>query len=437
MHASAGMRWLEKGWWADDFIEWVPQLLEDLDFYPESWRQQLVDQTWQNEPQNRFCSGGDGVQCGWAAFESEKARLLEKLEAEQAARLELEEKLRTLSGNQCGRAACEREKARLREKLEVEQAARLELENNVRKYASHYEDLRKDRKSAKDEVTRLLSFHAATSKSHQSLLEDYHSAREEIARLQSSQHRTSLAFCLIVIISGILCAVARLHQKAEKRKAEVEALTKELQSVKKKFDSARCGIFTVNDLKETLSEEISFCVTDEIYDQLCPNEAWMVAIPNGCEVKVDRQVSYGVDAVTWKNKFQFRLSEGRFEFKTDAIVSENGYLTIAFDARVFDDHVFSITPSQHQISDMHGSNQCAAHMEQISTIEDVVGFSKMSTSESALDADEPDERCACSGATQTLVKVHQGTHPTQMDHQQLLGSTCLASLQNFCPNHQK
>lgn len=56
---------------------------------------------------------------------------------------------------------------------------------------------------------------------------------------------------------------------------------------------------------------------------------------NGCEVTIQRRASCGVDAITWKRKFQFRPNDGIFEFKEDQMQLEHGFLHLVFRAYRF------------------------------------------------------------------------------------------------------
>jgi len=60
---------------------------------------------------------------------------------------------------------------------------------------------------------------------------------------------------------------------------------------------------------------------------------------NGCEITVNRKASRGVEATTWKKEFQFKPSDGLFEFKEDQMQLEHGFLYLVFKAYTFQSRV--------------------------------------------------------------------------------------------------
>merc|ERR1719502_519143 len=76
----------------------------------------------------------------------------------------------------------------------------------------------------------------------------------------------------------------------------------------------------------------------------CPgvkhDEVSMDIIYNGCVVTINRKASRGVVATEWRKKFQFRPSQGLFEFKEDQAALDRGYLTIVFQAYKFQNRTF-------------------------------------------------------------------------------------------------
>jgi len=60
---------------------------------------------------------------------------------------------------------------------------------------------------------------------------------------------------------------------------------------------------------------------------------------NGCNVRVRRRASEGVEGVTWVKRFQFRPSDGLFEFKEEQMRLEHGYLYLVFRAYSFEKRI--------------------------------------------------------------------------------------------------
>lgn len=75
----------------------------------------------------------------------------------------------------------------------------------------------------------------------------------------------------------------------------------------------------------------------------CPgvehNDVEVQLIFNGCDVTIQRRASCGVEATTWKKRFQFRPADGLFEFKEDQMQLEHGFLHIVFRAYRFQSRV--------------------------------------------------------------------------------------------------
>ena len=61
---------------------------------------------------------------------------------------------------------------------------------------------------------------------------------------------------------------------------------------------------------------------------------------NGCIVKLTRQASEGVEAREWVMRFQFKPSQGLFDFVEDQATLDKGYLEIFFRERPYDNRVF-------------------------------------------------------------------------------------------------
>jgi len=83
----------------------------------------------------------------------------------------------------------------------------------------------------------------------------------------------------------------------------------------------------INQSPTTLGTDFSYHISDERGDQgikrsikiQCPgvdySDVEIDVIRNACVVKINRNAGQGVEAISWQKKFQFRPSEGLFEFK--------------------------------------------------------------------------------------------------------------------------
>lgn len=71
---------------------------------------------------------------------------------------------------------------------------------------------------------------------------------------------------------------------------------------------------------------------------------------NGCIVALRRRASCGVEEATWRRRFQFRPSDGLFEFKEDQMSLERGYLQLFFRAYRFQSRVIRF-PQHFSLAD--------------------------------------------------------------------------------------
>lgn len=335
----------------------MPNWVKDLNFNPETWSEKLGVPRWKKELQQKICNGVDGAEvdgakCGRGAFERVKSHLLEKLDVEQSAKIDLKSQLRS----------CEM-KHEEQTNLLQEQVKRL-----LQKHEEHTNLLQ-------EQVTRLLEERESWNK-----------------KLASESGSGFLVFLILVCLCGIFCLLHQLTEEINARKS----LRQELESTKKQLESDLGDTLSLSDHHENLGDEFSFHISDEVRDQgqfrtikiqcpgVCPNAVFVAIISNGCEVTIDRQASNGVDAASWKKRFQFKPSEGVFEFNEDQTVLENGYLTLVFDIRVFADRIFRLPQSRH----------CAMDSE-------------IATSSSAIDTRALNETCVRNEAMQIPAEVAQ------------------------------
>jgi len=135
--------------------------------------------------------------------------------------------------------------------------------------------------------------------------------------------------------------VARLEASLQEKIGEVARLEQELEV--EVGDMMRVG-----DGVGDLGSEFGFRVWPERSGQetvrfikiQCPGvshgDITVNIIFNGCVVRISRAASPGVEAVVWSRRFQFRPSEGLFEFREDQMELDQGFLKLTF--RVLPDH---------------------------------------------------------------------------------------------------
>lgn len=75
---------------------------------------------------------------------------------------------------------------------------------------------------------------------------------------------------------------------------------------------------------------------------------------NGCIVSLNRPETDGLCKASWTRRFQFKVSDGLFEFKEDHAQIENGILQIAFGTFAFQSRMFRFPQHQNlSHTDMH------------------------------------------------------------------------------------
>jgi len=76
------------------------------------------------------------------------------------------------------------------------------------------------------------------------------------------------------------------------------------------------------------------CGTSRLVKIQCPGvehqDVEVEQLFNGCQVKICRRASDGVEATMWTKRFEFSPKDGLFEFKEDQMRLENGFLQLVF-----------------------------------------------------------------------------------------------------------
>jgi len=151
---------------------------------------------------------------------------------------------------------------------------------------------------------------------------------------------TVLTIALVAAIASCgrhhVCLVSDVRGKSKR----ISMLEQELQA---EFGDMVC----VGDSDSGLGSDFGFCVFNTEINQeavrlikvQCPGvkhvDVEIELIFNGCEVVVHRQSSRGVASATWKRRFQFKPSDGLFEFREEQMLLEDGFLQLVFRASGF------------------------------------------------------------------------------------------------------
>eukprot|EP00929_Paragymnodinium_shiwhaense_P089166 TRINITY_DN49374_c0_g1_i1.p1 TRINITY_DN49374_c0_g1~~TRINITY_DN49374_c0_g1_i1.p1 ORF type:complete len:530 (-),score=132.64 TRINITY_DN49374_c0_g1_i1:272-1819(-) len=159
-----------------------------------------------------------------------------------------------------------------------------------------------------------------------------------------------LPYCAVaaffLLVAGLMhCRYSfRLRREVARWKGQAAELEQEL--------ATEVGdMVAVGDAAGDLGQDFCFHIFDTQLDQevvrlvkiQCPGvdhadiEAELIF--NGCTVRIRRKASEGVEGLTWVKRFQFRPSDGLFEFKEDQMRLEHGYLFLVFRAYSFEKRI--------------------------------------------------------------------------------------------------
>jgi hypothetical protein len=172
----------------------------------------------------------------------------------------------------------------------------------------------------------------------------------------------SLVAVVIFAVPAIIATALKLsHQHKENMALRTQlsesmselGLQKEQQTkLQDEFNKEMGGMMKTGTVARNLGTDFDYHIHDEKVDHgtvryikiqspgVHHSDVFVEIIFNGCIVSINRQASRGVDAVQWEQRFQFRPSEGFFEFKEDQAVLDRGFLILVFRAFAFQSRPF-------------------------------------------------------------------------------------------------
>lgn len=172
---------------------------------------------------------------------------------------------------------------------------------------------------------------------------------------QNDDSVSTLSGVSVALIAG-LCAAAWLVQslkgKLNLALAELSAKSSRLSIAEAEISCELGGMMKLNQSSSNLGTDFTYHIFDEMKDQekmrfikiqcsgVYHRNVAVEIIFNGCVVNISRQPSEGVGGTEWSQRFQFRPSEGLFEFKEDQAALEAGYLTLVFRATDYQRRIF-------------------------------------------------------------------------------------------------
>lgn len=165
-----------------------------------------------------------------------------------------------------------------------------------------------------------------------------------------TRHASITAVAILLVAAAALSTLWRRQRAclaAEDSAAAMQARAQELTgagatAAQEDFDVEVCHVVTYVDsgaaMKTEFSHRVFHVESDGEVTRLvkiqCPGvehgDVLIQLIFNGCDVSISRRASPGVEAVTWKKRFQFGNTDSLFEFKEDQMQLESGFLQLVF-----------------------------------------------------------------------------------------------------------
>jgi len=139
--------------------------------------------------------------------------------------------------------------------------------------------------------------------------------------------------------------VAKLQRDLQEERLRAAQALAQVSALETELNTELGAMMKIENQAGTLDPDMSFCITDEWRDQemdrvitiQCPGvrhcDVVVNFVFNGCIVKISR-------AIEWEKGFQFRPSEGLFEFKEDQAKLEQGLLQLVFRTYDIQSRVF-------------------------------------------------------------------------------------------------
>jgi len=152
-----------------------------------------------------------------------------------------------------------------------------------------------------------------------------------------------MTMCTIAILS-VIASCGRHHVSLV---SEVRGKRKRISVLEGELHAEFGNMVGVGDSDSGLGSDFGFCVFNSEINQeavrlikvQCPGvkhaDVEIDLIFNGCEVTIKRQASRGVASANWKRRYQFKPSDGLFEFREEQMILEDGFLQLVFRACAF------------------------------------------------------------------------------------------------------
>lgn len=224
----------------------------------------------------------------------------------------------------------------------MENALIRQLRSEIAKLASQL--------STKDKELLRQSRHTDIINDLQAQLESFRITAEGVRPVSELDNPSISWTCVLVVVF-----LALVYWKYAESRAGLEANEMQLSGLRRELELEVGGMMNVDqhsgpdmrdgDFMFNICDDHDDNVTERSIKIQCPgvrhSDIHISIIINGCVVKIRQGAEQDADSKEWTQKFQFRLSEGLFEFQEDRAALEGGFLTLVFRTYAFEHRSFN------------------------------------------------------------------------------------------------
>jgi len=284
--------------------------------------------------------------------QSDLARLQSELLVEKRGRKQLLAEARARQGEDVQRSL-ELEEARsaqhqLTEDLKASGSETVRLASELQAVKDSKEKLIDAVSVMQSQVARLSTQLNVASKSNIELASTVKGFEAASGRWMPQIHMDASKKLLVTVLAiALATAIALCGRRHIGLLAQIRGKQKRILMLEQELHAEFGDMVRVGDFDGGLGSDFGFCVFNTEINQeavrlikvQCPGvkhaDVEIELVFNGCEVTIRRQASRGVVSTTWKRRFQFKPSDGLFEFREEQMVLEDGFLQLVFRACAF------------------------------------------------------------------------------------------------------
>lgn len=175
----------------------------------------------------------------------------------------------------------------------------------------------------------------------------------------------SMRIALTILAIAAVAAIAACGKSHCGLRSEVKGKQKRIDKLEQDLHAEIGDMVRVGDFDGDLGTDFGFRVFNTEINQeavrlikmQCPGvkhaDVEVELVFNGCEVTIRRPASRGVARTVWKKRFQFKPSDGLFEFREEQMMLEDGFLQLVFRSCAFHNRLV-LFPRHFSLTDTDG-----------------------------------------------------------------------------------